>query len=59
MYMNTTCNEFNASMLQCKHYTVAFANMVSMQIRHYDNVLLWINPTRCQEQTVGFGVTVV
>ena len=25
----------------------------------YHNLLLWINSTRCQEQTVGFGVTVV
>ena len=57
--MNTMCTEFNASMLQCRHYTVAFPNMVSMQIIHYHNVLLWINPTRCQEETVGFRVTVV
>ena len=26
---------------------------------HYHNVLLWINPTRRQEQTVGFGVTIM
>ena len=34
----------NASMLQYTHYTVAFPNMVSLYIRHYHNVLLWINP---------------
>ena len=30
-----------------------------MLIRHYHNDLLWINPTRCQKQTVGFEVTIV
>ena len=44
--MNTTCNEFNAPIHQYKHYTVASPNMVPMEIRHYHNVLLWINPVK-------------
>ena len=57
--MNTTCYALNASMFQCTHYTVDFPNMVSVKIRYYHSALLWINPTRCQKQTVGVEAAVV